>query len=235
MLLPRILACSLLAGLACGCFTAAAADAPLANWKEKLPAAEKPVELFNGKDLAGWVGDETYWSVEDGVIKGANTGKVPSSTYLFTDKSYRNFRLLFEVKQTLSPKHSTMHSAVAALGERITDKGDNKFGFRGPLLMFCHDWGVWDAHRRNRIVPRGSGPKAEKKGAWNLIEILVLGNRIRFVANGKLVFDHTDKPDMLQKSPLGLQLHSNAKPQEYRFRGLLLTENPEDQLITLQD
>lgn len=71
--------------------------------------------------------------------------------------------MLFEVKQTMSEKHSTMHSAVATLGETFTDAGDNTFGFRGPLLMFCHDWGIWDAHRRNRIVPGGAGGTIEKR------------------------------------------------------------------------
>ena len=153
--------------------------------------------------------------------------------YLFTKDSYRNFRLLLEVKQTLSPQHSTMHSAVAALGERFTDKGDNAHGFRGPLLMFCHDWGIWDAGRRNRVAPVGPGPKVEKNGGWNLVEILVIGNRIRFAANGTLVFDFTDQPEMLKESPLGLQIHSNAKPQEFRFRGLVLTKNPADKLVTV--
>ncbi|NIP93952.1 MAG: DUF1080 domain-containing protein [Akkermansiaceae bacterium] len=169
---------------------------------------------------------------------GANKGPVPSSTYLFTEKSYRDFRLLFEVKQTVSPGHSTMHSAVAALGERFEDKGGNRHGFKGPLLMFCHDWGIWDAYRRNRVEPAGQrGPlsnhPAEKKGDWNRIEILVRGNRIRFVANGRLIFDFTDKPAMLQASPIGLQLHSNNRPQEFRFRGLILSTDPADQLVTL--
>ena len=74
---------------------------------------------------------------------------------------------------------------------------------------------------------------SEKKGDWNQIEILVMGNRLRFVANGELVFDFTDAPEMLQKSPFGLQIHKNAKPQEFRFRGLVLTESPEDKLVTL--
>lgn len=194
--------------------------------------AQRKQQLFNGKDLTGWQGDANRWSVVDGMIRGANDDQVPSSTYLFTDKSHRNFRLLLEVKQTLGDGYSTMHSAVSALGERFTDKGDNQYGFKGPLLMFCHDWGVWDAYRRNRVVERGPGPKVEKKGDWNLIEILVIGNRIRLAANGTQIFDFTDKPEMLQESPIGLQLHSNGQPQEYHFRGLVLTENPEDKLIT---
>ena len=194
--------------------------------------------LFNGKDLKGWKGWEKWWSVEEGQIVGRNEEPVPSSTYLFTEGSFREFRLLFEVKQTVSPKHSTMHSAVASLGEPIEDQGGNDFGFKGPLLMFCHDWGIWDAHRRNRVEPAGQkGPMkiaSEAKGDWNRIEILVVGNRIRFVNNGKLVFDFTDDPEKLQASPIGLQLHKNGKPQEFRFRGLVLTEYPEDRLLTLE-
>ena len=197
-----------------------------------LPTGETSIELFNGRDLSGWTGDKNRWSVVDGMIRGANADRVPSSTYLFTDKSYRNFRLLLEVRQTVGEGYSTMHSAVCALGERFTDKGDNAFGFKGPLLMFCHDWGIWDAYRRNRVVDRGPGPNVEKKGDWNLVEILVIGNRIRFVANGTEVFDFTDKPEMLQASPIGLQLHSNGQAQEYHFRGLVLTENPRDKLVT---
>ena len=199
---------------------------------KKLPAREKPVRLFNGKDLTGWDGARGYWSVEAGSIRAANKDTVPSSTYLFTRASYRDFRLLLEVKQTRSPKHSPMHSAVAILGEKITDKGGNDHGFRGPLVMFCNEWGIWDAHRRNRVVPGGPGPKAEKVGDWNLLEVLVIGNRIRCVANGTLVFDYTDKPKMLRESPIGLQLHSNNRPQEFHFRGLVLTKGPEDRLVT---
>jgi hypothetical protein len=201
--------------------------------ESRIPKTETIQHLFNGKDLSGWSGDETRWSVKRGMIRGANDDKVTSSTYLFTAKKYRNFRMLFEVKQTMSDKHSTMHSAVAALGEQFTDAGENKFGFKGPLLMFCHDWGIWDAHRRNRVAPVGRGNELEKKGQWNQIEILVRGDRIRFVANGEEVFDFTDKPEMLQACQLGLQLHSNGQPQEYHFRSLLLTEEPEDKLVTL--
>ncbi len=208
-------------------------DEPL-SVEAVIPKSEKVQHLFNGKDLSGWKGDESRWSAVNGMIRGENDDKVESSTYLFTANKYRNFRMLFEVKQTMSDKHSTMHSAVAALGEQFTDAGDNKFGFKGPLLMFCHDWGIWDAHRRNRVVPGGAGAEVEKKGQWNQIEILVIGDRIRFAANGREIFDFTDKAEMLQACPIGLQLHSNAQPQEYHFRSLLLTEDPADQLVTVR-
>ena len=208
----------------------------------QFPKNEKPTVLFTGRDLSGWSGWDKYWSIEEGVIVGRNGLKdsvpdaVPSSTYLFSEKQYRNFRLLLDVKQTISPKHSTMHSAVAALGERFDDKGGNAFGFRGPLLMFCHDWGIWDAYRRNRIEPKDQKGavklEAEKVGDWNRVEILVIGNRIRFAVDGTMVFDFIDAPENLKTSAIGLQLHSNQKPQEYRFRGIAISENPEDKMAT---
>ena len=129
-----------------------------------------------------------------------------------------------------------MHSAVAALGSPFEDKGANRYGFRGPLLMFCHDWGIWDAYRRNRVEPAGQrGPlqiPAERKGDWNLIEFLVVDARIQCATNGVRVFDFTDDPDMLQASPIGLQLHSNQRPQEFHFRHLFLATDPGSELVT---
>jgi hypothetical protein len=208
------------------------------TWAETLvfPKTETPVKLFNGRDLTGWEGQVArYWRVEDGEIRGANDTNIAASTYLFTTKSYRNFRLVFEVRQTRGPRYSTMHSAVAVLGEKFTDHGDS-FSFRGPLLMFCNDWGMWDANRRNRVFPakhNGTWQNGrEKVGDWNRIEVLVRGDRIRMALNGGLFMDFKDEPGVLRESPIGLQLHSNNRPQEYRFRGLLLSENPEDRMLS---
>jgi len=218
-----------------------ASEAAEPAWAESvaLPVSEKPsaVQLFNGRDLTGWEGQiGRYWSVTNGVIRGANTERIPVSTYLWTTHSYRNFRLLFEVRQNRSEGFSTMHSAVAVLGERFTDQGD-PYSFKGPLLMFCNDWGIWDANRRNRVYPAGHGgtlqSKAEAIGQWNRIEVLVVGNRIRMAANGQVVIDFTDQPEMLRACSIGLQLHSNDRPQEFLFRGLILTESPVDRLLTV--
>jgi hypothetical protein len=208
------------------------------NWAESIafPAVESRVKLFNGRDLSGWEGQTArHWRVQDGEIRGANDTNIAASTYLFTTKSYRNFRLLFEVRQSRGPRYSTMHSAVAVLGEKFTDHAD-PFSFRGPLLMFCNDWGMWDANRRNRVFPpkqNGQWPNPrEKVGDWNRIEVLVIGDRIRMAVNGGVFMDFSDEPGLLRASPIGLQLHSNSRPQEYRFRGLILSEQPENRMLT---
>ncbi|TWU51780.1 hypothetical protein Poly59_33750 [Rubripirellula reticaptiva] len=208
------------------------------DWSHQvaLPASEHAIELFNGHDLTGWKGLEEYFSVVNHSIRAANDKPVSHSTYLFSDQEFREFRLLFEVKQNRSEGYSIMHSSVAALGERFTDAG-SEFAFKGPLLMFCHDWGIWGAYTRGRIFPpEQKGPMKEvpweKDGDWNQIEILVVGNRIRMVAGGTVVIDHTETKDQLKKCPIALQLHSNKDPQEFHFRGLIAVENPTDKLLT---
>ena len=220
-----------------------AAARPAIDWASRvaIPETESATWLYNGRDLSGWHGQlGKHWVASESCICGFNTGAVKVSTYLFTKKAYRNFRLLFEAKQIKSEGCAPpMHSGAAILGERITDQ-EEAYGFRGLLLMFCGDWGIWDAHRRNRIYPPRQPQSimwqhpSEKVGNWNRIELVVVGNQIRMVNNGHLVVDYFEQREDLFAAPIGLQLHSHTGPQKYLFRGLVLTENPENQLVTLE-
>lgn len=188
------------------------------------------IRLFNGKDLSGWVGDEKFWSVEDGEIVGRNTDPLPVSTYLVTEVDFSDFRLTFDFKLV----QSEMHSGIALWGKVDPDKGD-PFAYVGPLVMFPSNYGIWDLYGREKI--HDNATKAKEVGYqhdWNRIEILAQGNRIRTVLNGTLITDWRDpEPDRLVEGPIGLQLHSNPVPQEVRFRKLLLETFPEDRLATL--
>ena len=216
---------------------------PAIDWAGRvaIPESESPTRLYNGRDLSGWHGHlGKHWVAAENCICGFNSSAVKVSTYLFTKKAYRNFRLLFEVKQYRSEDFAPpMHSAAAILGQRISDQGE-PYGFRGFLLMFCGDWGIWDALRRNRIYPPRQRQSimwqhpSEKVGDWNRIELVVVGNRIRMVNNGHLVVDYIEQRETLFAAPIGLQLHSHTRPQKYLFRGPVLTENPENQLVTLE-
>lgn len=48
-------------------------------------------------------------------------------------------------------------------------------------------------------------------------------------------FATADKPDMLQASPVGRQLHCNDRPQENHFRALILTEHPGPEPVTVSE
>lgn len=213
-------------------------DGASADWSAsfiaKLPEGEKPVHLFNGRDFTGWEGHTgKYWSIENGEIVARN-GKdnaPPVSTYLLTAKKYRNFRLIFESKLA----ESEMHSGIALWGEKFPEKGD-PFTYKGHLVMYPSGYGYYDLYRRNMIyTDDGKAKAAGKQHDWNRMEILAIGSRIRHAINGKLVADWSDpKPELCQPGPIGLQLHSNNVPQEIRFRGLILVEDPKDQMVTVE-
>ncbi|MCE9632377.1 MAG: DUF1080 domain-containing protein [Planctomycetia bacterium] len=202
-----------------------------------LPAEErgKSVRLFNGRDLEGWEGHiDPYWSVDGGEIVAKNTAEnaPPVSTYLLTKKPYRNFRLLLEGKLATSE----MHSGVAIWGKKF-DKDGESSSYQGHLVMFPSGWGLYDLYRRNGISgdQGGRAKAAGKQHDWNQLEILAIGSRIRMAVNGKAVLDWTDpKPELCEAGPIGLQLHSNKVPQEVRFRGLVLVEDPQDVLVTAE-
>lgn len=212
--------------------TAAAAD-----WAAgvTLPAEERSraVRLFNGRDLEGWEGHvDPYWSLDGAEIVGRNTAEnAPKvSTYLLTKKHFRNFRLLFEGKLVTSE----MHSGVAIWGKKF-DKDGEASSYQGHLVMFPSGYGLYDLYRRNGISgdQEGRAKAAGRQHDWNQMEILAVGSRIRFAVNGKEVLDWSDpKPELCETGPIGLQLHSNKVPQEVRFRGLVLVEDPADVLVT---
>jgi len=211
--------------------------AAAADWAGSvaLPAEERSraVRLFNGRDFEGWEGHiDPYWSIENGEIVGRNgTENAPTvSTYLLTEKPYRTFRLLFEGKLVTSE----MHSGVAIWGKKFEKDGEMS-SYQGHLVMFPSGWGLYDLYRRNGISgdQEGRAKKAGRQHDWNQMEILAIGSRIRLAVNGQEVLDWSDpKPELCQPGPLGLQLHSNKVPQEVRFRGLVLVEDPQDMLVT---
>jgi hypothetical protein len=207
----------------------------------KFPASEKPVHLFNGKDFDGWEGNTgengtpKYFTIKDGVIVARNEAdNAPKvSNYLLTKKNYRNFRLVFEGKLA----ESKMHSGIALWGKKYEKDGQVN-SYQGHLVMFPAGWGFYDLYRRMGVGMHKDDGRAKKadNGDWNKMEILATGHRIRLGVNGQLVADWEDpQPDLCGEGPIGLQLHSNTVPQEVRFRGLILSENPEDRMITVSE
>ena len=217
-----------------------AQDKPHGDWASsvKFPEGETPVKLFNGQDFEGWAGNTgeggtpKNFTAKDGLIVARNEKEnAPKvSNYLLTKKPYRNFRLLLEGKLV----ESGMHSGVALWGKKY-ETGGEKNSYQGHLVMFPTHWGFWDLYRRNSIYKDdGRAAKADNKG-WNKMEILAIGHRIRLAVNGQEAADWEDpKPELCGAGPIGLQLHSNTVPQEVHFRGLVLTENPKDELITVE-
>src|SRR5687768_13460574 len=67
-----------------------------------IRAAELKLEpIFNGQDLAGWRADgaKDFWRVENGILVGENVAGLDGH-YLWTEKSFGDFALEFDVRWT---------------------------------------------------------------------------------------------------------------------------------------
>src|SRR4029079_17963676 len=115
-----------------------------------------------------------------------------------TKKKFRDFRLIFSAKLV----ESEMHSGVALWGKKFPEvpavkdpvKSRTEYTYQGHLVMFPSNWGMYDLYRRNGLpVDGGPAKKVGKQHDWNDMEILAVGNRIRFAVNGHAVVDYTEK------------------------------------------
>jgi len=223
----RFLTLSTLVGLLT--LTVMAADPPVVSPRE---GKSETIQLFDGKTLRGWDGHVKYWSAVDGAIVGKNTEKVAVSTYLLTEKKYTDFRLIAKVKLV----ESEMHSGIAFWG-RLAPEQHDPFTYAGHLVMFPSAWGMYDLYGRAGLPVSGEpAKKVGKQHDWNHLEVLAQGNRVRVAVNGVEVVDWRDPdPKRILEGPIGLQLHSNAVPQEVQFKDLKLETFPkEDKLITVK-
>jgi len=94
---------------------------------ETLLSGQKPyVDLFNGRDLAGWKGDPRFWKAENGSVIGMTPPNgLTNPTYLFTNESYQDFELQCDVKLSAT-------AADSGLMFRSLVVNSNEFLLSGP-------------------------------------------------------------------------------------------------------
>ncbi len=223
----------LLAGLLGGAASALALNQPPPGF----------TALFNGQDLAGWRGGDTFdhrkylamppdqraaqdadwtadmrkhWRVENGELVNDGNGK-----YATTEKDYGDFELLVEY--------------------RTVPLADS-----GVYLRGCPQVQIWDYTEKDKFplgADKGSGglwnnsPGAPGKdplvladkpfGQWNSFRILMVGARVSVWLNGKLVVNFANlenyydrKTPIPPKGPIELQTHGG----EIRWRNIFIRE-----------
>jgi len=130
----------------------------------------KPVELFNGRDLAGWksrLADRPIaWRVNDGLL--AND---PRATDLISEANFWNFRLYVEYR---------------------VGKGSNSgIGLRGRYeVQIYEDYGKPPSGHGNgaiysRIVPSLNASRSPDE--WQTFDITLIGRQATVVLNGKTI------------------------------------------------
>lgn len=169
-----------------------------------LLAQDKPEELFNGKDLTGWVPvNKAEWAVEEGTI--ALTGK-GGNGWLRSEKKYRDFELSLEWKTAAAEKYDS------GIFIRAMEKGDPwpRVAIQINLLKGKEGEGVG-------LEGATVKPGLMKAGDWNQFVIRAQGGTIKLTFNGKEAWTATDTTP--REGFVGFQ----AEGIRYQFRNVRLT------------
>jgi hypothetical protein len=177
-------------------------------------ASDEWQPLFDGKSLAGWrlVNGTATYEVIDGAIVGTTRTGTPNS-FLATDKSYGDFVLEFEARQSVGPTNSGVqfrsHSKPEVMQGRV----------HGPQMDLDpseRQWtgGLYDEAMRGWWYPSTLNPQPGlyKFDEWNQVRIEAIGPSMRTWINGVLTAYVID--DSYKDGFIALQVHSIDKPED---------------------
>lgn len=172
--------------------------------RDRDPEWGAPIQLFNGRDLAGWHPEkgENQWKAENGVLKSEKSG-----TNLITDSSFGDFKLHIEFRY---PKGS--NSGVYLRGRYEVQVQDDK-GLPPSNVHFAGVYGFLTPNRMAALEP----------GEWQSFDITLVGRVVTVVANGKEVIVEQIIPgvtggalDSREGEPGPIMLQGDHGPVEYR-------------------
>ena len=181
----------------------------------------------NEKPLEGWIkhGGEAIFVVEDDTIVGI---RGPSySTFLCTEKFYRNFIFKFDVKFDI------LANSGLQFRSNTQSKSDQEmvYGYQCEIDEDKDTCLIFDESRRGWLTPPNENTVAliddvYKKGDWNEITIQCVGPSIKTWLNGENIVNITD--DETAEGFFGLQMHCGDQGQ-VRWRNIRVKELPEEE------
>jgi hypothetical protein len=172
----------------------------------KLPG-EDWVQLFNGKDLTGWVevGKEK-WEVQEGVINGRAVSK--EYGYLKTAKSYKDFQLSLKFKCVGDGNSGVFFHVDFKPGTPDVSQG---LQFEIDCTLGQHTGGIYGDGRAWIVWPAPENEIVVRRDDWNEYIVKVEGNRYISRLNGVPMVDFTDPKPKSFDGPIALQLHSGGR------------------------
>jgi Domain of Unknown Function (DUF1080) len=167
--------------------------------------------LFNGKDLTNFKTERAseFWRVENGILIGENNA-AKEGHYLWTEKSYQDFILEFDVRWT-----TTTPRGVDTGIEMRKPNIQLQLGVSGSLRV-----DMTGSFYTGHYPEAGQAKKAKElmrpEGEWNTFRIQAKGNTFTCWINGEKASEYTDEK-YSKSAPLGLQIHGNVEMKaEYR-------------------
>ncbi len=167
----------------------------------------KPVDLFNGKDVSGWLSQDPSrpmgWFVKDGVLM--NEGKEANNIY--TKQKFQDFKL--DVEFNVDPQSNSGVYLRGRYEIQILD------GYNRP--MDVHSQGALYGF----IIP---SVKADKPaGEWQTYAITLIADHVTVILNGTTIIDNAEVPgvtggalDAKEKEPGPILLQGDHGKVQFR-------------------
>ncbi len=151
-----------------------------------VPSAESEeeefVSLFNGRNLAGWVGDVEGYAVENGVLVCLEEG----GGNLYIDREYSDFELRFDFKLQAGSNNGLgiraekgKDAAYYGMEIQILDNKASEYDSLKPWQYHGSIYGV-AAAQRGYLKPAG---------VWNEQVVIARGSQITVQLNGETIVD----------------------------------------------
>jgi len=168
------------------------------------PAWDKPVKLFNGKDLKGWhaSGKNNQWIVENGILKSPKAGSNIISDEVFTD-----FKIHVEFR----------YAAHGNSGVYLRGR------YEVQITDFYPDTPPKDVLGSIYGFIKPNEPITTKPNEWNTYDITLIGRNVTIVVNGKTIVTNQEIPGITggalnsrEGEPGPIMLQGDHEPIEYR-------------------
>jgi hypothetical protein len=166
--------------------------------------AQKPVSIFNGKDLSGWTIHGTEkWYVEKGNLI-CESGPDKKYGYLSTNKNYKNFELSLQFKQETNGNSGIFfRSSIEEV--KIS-------GWQCEVAPIGHHTGgIYESYGRGWLLqPDSLHEKYLKTGKWNTLKLKVVNNEVTTWLNGHMMVNLKDEKIGAGNGFIALQIHDGG-------------------------
>ncbi|HEU0124636.1 MAG TPA: DUF1080 domain-containing protein [Bryobacteraceae bacterium] len=198
------------------------------------------VPLFDGRTLQGWEGDPKYWRVEEGAITGEITPStvVKSNTFLIWQGGEPgDFELKVDYRITAAGNSGINYRSVVVpdpvtpsnrfamrgyqcdidgrnqyTGQNYEEKGRLFHALRGQVTRRVTD-------RKPVLLSSFPDPKEALTSDWNAVHLLIRGNTLLHMINGRLMSMVIDDDTINRRKTgrIGVQVHVGP-PMKVQYR-----------------
>jgi hypothetical protein len=226
-----------------------AAFVPKQSDRPEALSGDEPgfASIFDGRTLAGWEGNPTYWRAEGGALVGEITPStvIKSNTFIiWRGGKPKDFELKLDYRITADgnsginyrslvvPDPVTPDNAFAMRGYQCDLDGKkrysgNNYEEKGRLFLAVRGQLTHVVGGRPPILLSTIGDSADLMTAvsddWNAVHIIVRGNTATHIINGRVmsVVIDDDAPNRPADGLIGVQVHVGP-PMKVEYRNIRL-------------